>query len=44
MMDRGKESVREIASACGFQSYEYFFYVFKKKMHQTPKEYMASRH
>lgn len=44
MMNQGKGSVREIASACGFQSYEYFFYVFKKKMHQTPKEYMTSKH
>ncbi len=35
-------SLTEIAFACGFSSQSYFSYVFKRKMHQTPREYVQT--
>ncbi len=33
-------SVTEIALACGFSSQSYFSFVFKRRMHKTPREYV----
>ena len=33
-------SLTEIALECGFASQSYFSYVFKRRMHQTPREYV----
>lgn len=33
-------SLTEIAFACGFSSQSYFSYVFKRRMHKTPREYI----
>ena len=33
-------TVKETAERCGFESYTYFFRVFKKIVGVTPKEYL----
>jgi two-component system response regulator YesN len=35
-----KYELKEIAAACGFQNYPYFFNVFKKKVGMTPGAYV----
>lgn len=35
----GELSVKEVSSLCGYNSYSYFFTMFKKRMGMTPKEY-----
>lgn len=35
----GELSVKDVSSLCGYNSYSYFFTVFKKHMGLTPKEY-----
>lgn len=42
MLTNSDLSTKEIASACGFNSNEYFFYSFKKNLDMTPKEYRNS--
>lgn len=39
-----RKSVKEIAEACGFQSYNYFFTAFKRNFGITPKEYRKQEH
>lgn len=38
-LESGENDLHEIAEACGFRDYSYFFRVFKKKTKLTPKEY-----
>ncbi len=39
MLENSNLCTKEIATECGFNSTEYFYYTFKKHMLQTPKEY-----
>ncbi len=40
LMEAGERNIRKIAERSGFNSYEYFFSVFKKTYGVTPKEYV----
>lgn len=42
ILKEGKTDIKELISKCGFNNYDYFFKVFKKKTGLTPKEYMVS--
>jgi len=39
LISQGKMTCREIAISCGFESYNYFFKVFKRYTGTTPKEF-----
>lgn len=39
MLENSNLCTKEIAVECGFNSTEYFYYIFKKHMSQTPREY-----
>ena len=39
MLQNQKQTVTEIAYACGFTGLSNFYRVFQKMMHMTPKEY-----
>ncbi|NLW11865.1 MAG: response regulator [Clostridiaceae bacterium] len=41
MIKSGGRRIKDIASACGFQNYTYFFKVFKQTTGLTPNEYEA---
>lgn len=43
MLQNSSLCTKEIAKECGFNSTEYFYYIFKKHMSQTPKEYRNSK-
>ena len=38
------KTIRQLASDCGFESYEYFHRVFKEQMQCTPGEYRRANH
>lgn len=40
LMDHTGMKLKELIEQSGFYSYQYFFSLFKKKYHMTPKEYM----
>lgn len=42
LMDKGYRSIAEIGVRCGFSDAQYFSKVFKKRMLQTPNEYIRS--
>ena len=39
LLQSSELSVKEVAFASGYNSTEYFLYIFKKKMGMTPREY-----
>jgi two-component system response regulator YesN len=41
MIKAGGQRIKDIATACGFQNYTYFFKVFKQITGLTPNEYEA---
>lgn len=41
LLQSSELSVKEVAFASGYNSAEYFLYIFKKKMGMTPREYKA---
>lgn len=43
LLETGDESIRKIAEKCGFNSYEYFFAVFKKSTGMTPRQYIVQQ-
>lgn len=43
LMDGKSMKLKELIEQSGFYSYQYFFSLFKKKYHMTPKEYMEGQ-
>lgn len=41
LMEEERYEIKEIINMCGFNNYEYFFKLFKKKFGRTPKEYIS---
>jgi AraC-like DNA-binding protein len=42
MLRQGFTSVSDVAVRCGYPDAQYFSKVFKRRMNQSPREYMAS--
>jgi YesN/AraC family two-component response regulator len=40
LLEQNIKPLKEICDLCGFQSYNYFFRVFKNKTGMTPKDYL----
>ncbi len=43
LMEEGRMPIKTIAGRVGFANYNYFFKVFKRRMHTTPQLYMQNR-
>ena len=43
IIGNGESNINAIARACGYNDSLYFGKVFKKIMHQSPREYINSR-